>query len=234
MALRTLMLELNEGIPMDYNIGIVGGTGPLGRGLAARWAAAGIAVRMGSRDGEKADRIASNLAAEIGGEAHITGFSNEALVDADLIVVTLPFSSLEVTLPPLASAFRGKVVISAVNPLAFDDSGPYSQTVPEGSAAERCAKLLPGARIVGAFHSVSAVSLLRLAQPMDDDVPVVGDDDDAVKQTVSLAERIEGVRAFPAGALRLAAPLESLTPVLISVNKLHRSHVGMRLSRLDI
>jgi 8-hydroxy-5-deazaflavin:NADPH oxidoreductase len=86
---------------------------------------------------------------------------------------------------------------------------------------------------VAAFHSVSSVALQQLEQPMDDDVPVVGDDEDAIARTVELAERIEGVRAFPAGPLRLAAPLEALTPVLITVNKRYRCHVGLRLSRLE-
>jgi 8-hydroxy-5-deazaflavin:NADPH oxidoreductase len=155
-------------------------------------------------------------------------------VDAGLIVPALPSSSLETTLPPLARAFEDKVVISAVNPLAFDERGPYTQTVAEGSAAERSAKLLPGARLVGAFHPVSAASLLRLDQPMDDDVPVVGDDSDAVDQAASLARRMDGVRAFSAGARRLASSLEPLTPVLISINRHHRSLVGLRLSRLHV
>jgi 8-hydroxy-5-deazaflavin:NADPH oxidoreductase len=217
-------------------VSILGGTGGLGKGLAARWAQVGVDIIVGSRSPERAATAAQDLA-ELVGEvpSTIRGAANlEAATSGDVIVVSVPFEGLDEALAPLTDALQGRIVISVVNPLGFDDRGPHPLPVAEGSAAEAVARRLPGARVVAAFHSVSSVELQRLERPMDDDVPVVGDDDEAVAVAVDLAERIEGIRSFPAGPLRLAGPLEDLTTVLISVNKRHRSHVGLRLSRLSL
>jgi 8-hydroxy-5-deazaflavin:NADPH oxidoreductase len=215
-------------------VGILGGTGGLGKGLAARLADVGVQVIVGSRAPERAEAAVADIASWLGGDGtDLRGAGNLEAASADLVIVSVPFEGLAEALVPLVDALAGKVVISVVNPLAFDARGPYPIPVAEGSAAEAIAALLPDARIAAAFHSVSSVALQRLDQPMEDDVPVVGDDEEAVARTIELAERIDGVRAFPAGPLRLAAPLEALTPVLIAVNKRHRCHVGLRLSRLE-
>jgi 8-hydroxy-5-deazaflavin:NADPH oxidoreductase len=216
-------------------VSILGGTGGLGKGLGARWAQAGIDVIVGSRSPERAAAAAEDLAGMVGEAApHVRGAGNlEAAQAGDVTVVSVPFEGLDEALAPLGDALDGRIVVSVVNPLGFDGAGPYSLPVAEGSAAEAVARRLPGARVVAAFHSVSSVELQRLEGPMDDDVPVVGDDEEAVAVAVELAERIEGIRSFPAGPLRLAAPLEDLTAVLISINKRHRSHVGLRFSRLS-
>jgi 8-hydroxy-5-deazaflavin:NADPH oxidoreductase len=219
---------------LTETVGILGGTGGLGKGLAARLARAGVAVVVGSRVPERAEAAAADIAGWLEGEGpDVRGAGNLEAAGADLVVASVPFEGLAEALEPLVDTLAGKVVVSVVNPLGFDAQGPHPIPVAEGSAAQVVAALLPGARVVAAFHSVSSVALQQLEQPMDDDVPVVGDDEDAIARTVELAERIEGVRAFPAGPLRLAAPLEALTPVLITVNKRYRCHVGLRLSRLE-
>jgi NADPH-dependent F420 reductase len=216
-------------------VGILGGTGGLGKGLAARLARGGVPVVLGSRSAERAQTAAGEVRGWLDGEdvAEVGGADNAgAAADAGLVVAAMPFEGLAEGLAPVAEHVAGKVVVSVVNPLGFDAIGPHPLPVAEGSAAELVAALLPTARVTAAFHSVSSVALGQLDRPMDDDVPVVGDDEDAVAATVALAERIDGVRAYPAGPLRLAAPLEALTPVLIEVNRRHRCHVGLRLSRL--
>jgi 8-hydroxy-5-deazaflavin:NADPH oxidoreductase len=214
-------------------VGILGGTGGLGKGLAARLARAGVSVIVGSRAPERAEAAATDIAGWLGDDAgDLRGAGNLEAAAADLVIVSVPFEGLAEALEPLADTLVGKVVVSVVNPLGFDAQGPYPIPVAEGSAAQAVAALLPGARVAAAFHSVSSVALQRLDQAMEDDVPVVGDDEDAVARTIEFAERIDGVRAFPAGPLRLAGPLEALTPVLIAVNQRHRCHVGLRLSRL--
>lgn len=222
---------------VTQTVAILGGTGGLGKGLAARWARAGLEVIVGSRSADRAARAAADLVELVGEEAagRLRGAGNlDAAASADVTVVSVPFEGLDEALAPLAGTLAGRIVVSVVNPLGFDADGPFPIPVAEGSAARAVAARLPGARLAAAFHSVSSVELQRLDRAMDDDVPVVGDDDEAVAVTVDLAGRIDGVRAFPAGPLRLAAPLEALTPVLISVNKRHRSHVGLRFSRLSL
>jgi 8-hydroxy-5-deazaflavin:NADPH oxidoreductase len=216
-------------------VGILGGTGGLGKGLAARWVRAGTPVILGSRSPERAANAAQEVAGWLEGEDHaeLRGEGNAGAAAADLVVASVPFDGLAEGLEPLTAALAGKIVVSVVNPLGFDQRGAHPLPVAEGSAAEAVEALLPGARVTAAFHSVSSVALRQLGQPMDDDVPVVGDDEEAVARTVALADRIDGVRAFPAGPLRLAAPLEALTPVLITINQRHRCHVGVRFSRLE-
>ncbi|MFA9445827.1 NADPH-dependent F420 reductase [Egicoccus sp. AB-alg6-2] len=214
-------------------IGIVGGTGALGRGLARRWLVAGVDVRLGSRDAAKGAAAAEELRTELPDAAGaVVGVDNLGAAEADVVVLAVPYEGLDEVLGPLTSAVSGRIVVSAVNPLAFDAEGPYNEPVAAGSVAQALAASLSRAKLVAAFHSVSSRELARLEQPMDDDVPVVGDDEEAVATVVDLANRIEGVRAYSAGPLRMSGPLETLTALIISVNKRHKAHVGLRLSRL--
>jgi 8-hydroxy-5-deazaflavin:NADPH oxidoreductase len=224
----------DEEAQVTTTVGILGGTGGLGKGLAARWVRAGVDVVVGSRSPERAMAAAEDIRRMVGdATGNVRGAGNrEAAVAGAVTVVSVPFGGLDEALVPLEDALAGQVVVSVVNPLGFDELGPHPLPVAEGSAAQAIARRLPDARVTAAFHSVSSVELQRLDGPMDDDVPVVGDDEEAVALTIDLAERIEGVRSFAAGPLRLAAPLEAFTPVLISVNQRHRCHVGLRLSRL--
>lgn len=217
---------------MTHRIGFVGGTGPLGAGLAARWARAGVETVIGSRSEERGREAAAAIAALAGPSAALVtgGHNRTAVRDVDVVLVTVPFDGLDEALAPLVELLAGRLVVSAVNPLRFDAAGPYPIRLAEGSAAQTIAAQLPEARIAAAFHSLSARTLKRVDEPMDDDVPVVGDDDDDVAVVCALAERIEGVRALKAGPLRLAGPVEDLTTVLLALNKRYRAHAGVRFS----
>lgn len=210
----------------QLRIGIVGGTGPQGRGLAGRWAHAGVAVIIGSRD---ADRAAS-VATEVG--AGVTGAANDRVADdADVVVVSVPWSAHPTTLTALEPYTRGKVVIDCVNPLGFDERGPYPLSVSEGSAAEQAQRLLPQATVVAAFHHVSAVQLSDpTIEAVDLDVLVLGDDRAATDLVIALAETIPGVRGFYAGRLRLAQQVEALTANLIAINRRYKAHAGIRVT----
>jgi 8-hydroxy-5-deazaflavin:NADPH oxidoreductase len=212
-------------------VGIIGGTGAFGRGLAVRLARAGLEVRLGSRDTQRAQTVAEELRSAVGAGARILGGTNRDATAAELVVVALPLAAIDL-LSPLADALVGTVVVCVVNPTRFDDAGPYNAAVEEGSAAHAVAHRVPGARVVAAFHSLAAAELQRLDRPMDDDVLVVGDDPGAVAAVVDLADRIEGCRGVAAGPLRLAVGLEAITPVLVAVGRQQRRHVGLRLSRL--
>jgi 8-hydroxy-5-deazaflavin:NADPH oxidoreductase len=219
------------------SVAIVGGTGPLGRGVAARLVRAGVTVRLGSRDPDRARAAADQVVGWLGGATELAGGleaggNAEVVADADVILLAVPSAGLAATVDQLAGSLAGRLVVSAVNPLTFDDRGPVPLAVEEGSAAELVAARVPTARVVAALHSVSSRELKRLDRPLDDDVPVLGDDEEAVAEVVALLERIDGCRPVAAGPLRLARVAEDLTCLLLSVNRRHRAHVGVRFTRL--
>lgn len=215
-------------------IGILGGTGALGSGLALRWAAAGVPVVIGSRDPAKAEARASELREQLpAGSAELTGAPNATAAQTPVVVVSVPFASAESTVVAVADQLAGSVVVSAVVPLAFDRGGPHLAPIDgAASVAELLAERAPGSRVVGAFHSVAAGALTDLETPLEDDILLCGDDDEAVETVAGLVEHLDGAHPVRAGALRLAAPIEGMTAVLIAVNKRYKTHAGLRLTRL--
>ncbi|HXG03499.1 MAG TPA: NADPH-dependent F420 reductase [Candidatus Binatia bacterium] len=216
---------------MAVTIAILGGTGKEGAGLALRWAVAGRGVVIGSRDAERARVKAGELAAAAPG-AKITGAANaDAAAQGDVVVVALPAQGLATTLPPLAAACRGKVVVSTVVPLDF--AGPRLFTPPPaGSSAEEVQALLPGARVVAGFHHIAAAELAETAHPIDCDLLLCGDDA-AAKETVAELGRTMGLRVLDVGRLSNAGPLEGITAVLASINRRYRIRgAGLRITGL--
>jgi 8-hydroxy-5-deazaflavin:NADPH oxidoreductase len=214
------------------SIGVLGGTGPLGRGLGLRLAQAGHRTLIGSRSSDRAGEAVGKLLAK-DGRVDVAGVENAEAVTADIVIVALPYTGLDATLPALAGDVRGKVVVSCVNALERDELGPYPVPMKAGSAAETVQGLLPEARVVGAFQSVSAPQLLRVPEPVVADVPLVADDEEARETVAALVERIPGMRPVHAGPLRLARPLEELTAVLIAINRRYKVHAGIRIAGLD-
>jgi len=213
-------------------VAILGGTGPEGRGLALRFARAGVPVVIGSRDAARAAQIAAELAP--GQDLPVSGAANaDATRAADIVLVAVPWEAHEPTLRSLEAELSGKLVVDIVNPLEFDEHGPVTIRVDEGSAAEQARALLPGSTVVASFHHVSAKHLLDETHPVDTDVLVCGDDRAAKDRVMALAERIPGVRAVDAGALRLAHILEDWTTALLSINRGYRTNTGTRLTELD-
>ena len=216
----------------SQRIAVVGGTGPQGRGLAYRFARHGHAVVLGSRSAERADEAAATIRERLP-EADVSGATNaDAAAEADLVMLSVPYDGHDELVASLADALAGKVVVSCVNPLGFDEQGPYGLPL-ERSAAESAAALVPSARLVGAFHHVSAVTLWGDADYLDhEDVLVCGDDADAKQQVIELARTVTGRDGVDAGRLRLARQLEPLTAVLISINKRYRTRSGVAISGL--
>jgi NADPH-dependent F420 reductase len=209
-------------------IGILGGTGDQGRGLARRFALAGNPVIIGSRSAERAVAGAESLGADLG----VRGMANaDAARAADLVIVAVPWDGHGALLKSLAPALAGKVVIDCVNPLTFDQRGAHPVAVPEGSAAEQAAAVLPDSVVVGAFHHVSAVLLLDpKVEWLDLDVLVVGDDRAATDLVQALAARIPGVRGVYAGRLSNCGQVEALTANLVSINRRYKAHAGLRIT----
>jgi 8-hydroxy-5-deazaflavin:NADPH oxidoreductase len=216
------------------SIGILGGTGDQGKGLARRFALAGHEVIIGSRRPERAAQAAADLAADMGaGPAErVRGAENAiAARTADIVIIAVPWDGHRATLESLRDELADKVVIDCVNPIGFDKQGAYPLVVDEGSAAQQAAAVLTGSRVVAAFHHVSAVLLLAPdVAEMDLDVLVLGDDREATDLVRALANRIPGMRGVYAGRLRNAAQVEALTANLISINRRYKAHAGFRVT----
>jgi NADPH-dependent F420 reductase len=228
---------MTDGRPVDeLVVGVLGGTGPQGRGLAVRLAAVGQRVLLGSRDAERAAEVAADVAsratAAAGAEASVQGGGNADVAGAaDLVIVAVPYAGHAATLGDLAGPLAGKVVVDCVVPMGFDELGAYVLDVEEGSVAQQAAALLPDSAVVGAFHHVSAVLLEDLSRPtLDGDVLVVGDDRSATDITQALAGRLPGMRGVYAGRLRNARQVEALTVNLVSVNRRYKAHAGIRVT----
>jgi NADPH-dependent F420 reductase len=202
-------------------IGIVGGTGREGRGLAVRWAKAGHEIWIGSRQAEKGAAKANELAREHG--VSLQGGDNlSACRHGDLIVVTVPYSAHRSTFESIKDAVSGKIVVDITVPLR----PPKVRTVhlPEGQAAALEARtLLPeGTRLVAALHHISSEHLGDPNHAIDCDVLVCGDDEDARAAVISVISDLD-LRGIDAGVLKNAIALESLTPVLLHINRRYKS-----------
>lgn len=218
---------------MTHTIALVGGTGPEGRGLATRFALAGHRVIIGSRRAARGAAAAIAVADSIPqqGDA-LSGTTNaKAVAAAEIVVITVPYEGHASTLESLRDALAGKTVIDAVVPVRFG-SGPHAVAVAAGSATEEAAQLLPDSRVVGAFHTLPAQLLLDPTKPIEGDVLVTGDDDDAKRLVCALAEQIDGVRAVDAGPLRFSRFVEQITLLLIGINGRYDAHTGVRIAGL--
>jgi len=214
-------------------VAILGGTGPQGRGMALRFARAGVPVVIGSRDASRAQEIAAALGG--GSDLPISGAGNAAASSsAEVVFVAVPWDAHESTLRSLVSELAGRIVVDLVNPLGFDERGPVGLPVAEGSSAEQAQAILPGSTVVSGFHHVSAKLLLDESGGVDTDILVCGDDRVAKRRVMALADLIPGARAVDAGALRLARFLEGLTSVILSVNRQYRTNAGIHLTNLDL
>ncbi|MEU6383160.1 NADPH-dependent F420 reductase [Streptomyces bauhiniae] len=207
-------------------VGVIGGTGPQGKGLAYRLAKAGQKVIVGSRSAERAHTAAEELGHGVEGADNA-----ETARRSDVVIVAVPWDGHADTLKSLREDLVGKLVVDCVNPLGFDKQGAYALTVEEGSAAQQAEALLPDSRVTAAFHHLSAVLLEDPEiDEIDTDVMVLGDkraDTDIVQ---ALAGRIPGMRGVFAGRLRNAHQVEGLVANLISTNRRYKAHAGLRVT----
>ncbi|MCX4998602.1 NADPH-dependent F420 reductase [Streptomyces longwoodensis] len=207
-------------------VGVLGGTGPQGKGLAYRLAKAGQKVIIGSRAADRARTAAEELGHGVEGADNA-----ECARRSDVVIVAVPWEGHGDTLAALREDLAGKLVVDCVNPLGFDKKGAYALKPEEGSAAEQAAALLPGSRVTAAFHHLSAVLLQDEAiEEIDTDVMVLGEERADVETVQALAGRIPGMRGVFAGRLRNAHQVESLVANLISVNRRYKAHAGLRVT----
>jgi 8-hydroxy-5-deazaflavin:NADPH oxidoreductase len=220
----------SAGLPDVRNlvIGVLGGTGDQGRGLARRLSIAGHRVLIGSRDAGRAGTAAAELG---GGPLLGGGVNHEVAAEANIVIAAIPWEGHRDLLSALAGPLAGKIVIDCVNPIGFDAHGAFPLSVPEGSAAQQAAAVLPDSTVVGAFHHVSAILLLDPGVGrMDLDVLVLGDDRAATDLVIALAGEIPGMRGVYGGRLRNCGQIEALTANLVSINRRYKAHAGIRIT----
>lgn len=219
---------------MTQTIAVIGGTGHEGPGLALRWAKSGrYRVIIGSRQQEKAERVAAELNARLGQDL-IRGMLNpEAAAAADIIVLTVPYSAHAPTLESIRAGLRGKILVDVTVPL----KPPQVSRVhipPGGSAAAEAQAMLGGdVCVVAAFQNVGAAHLKDADHPIESDVLVCGDDEEAKAEVIALAQAA-GMRGLDAGPLQNAVVVEGLTAVLIGINIRYKARgAGIKITGID-
>ncbi|WP_079431689.1 NADPH-dependent F420 reductase [Streptomyces katrae] len=207
-------------------VGVLGGTGDQGRGLAYRLARAGQKVIIGSRAADRAETAARELGLGVEGADNA-----ECARRSDIVIIAVPWEGHAKTLEALREDLAGKLVVDCVNPLGFDKQGAYALQVEEGSAAQQAAALLPNSRVTAAFHHLSAVLLQDTSvEEIDTDVMVLGDSRADTDLVQALAARIPGMRGVFAGRLRNSHQVEAMVANLISTNRRYKAHAGLRLT----
>ena len=211
-------------------LGFLGGTGPEGKGLALRFALAGEKVFIGSRTSSRGIEASNSLKKFSDNNLFFGGTNSEAASKSDVIVAAMPYEGQRETLETLKTSLTGKIVITVVAPLIFNKGAISALPVKDGSAALEAQKILPESRIIGAFQNISARDLLIPSKPIDADVIVCGDDQDAKDYVITLANMIQGVRGINGGGLKNAGYVENLTALLLNINQVYKSHSSIKIS----
>ncbi len=217
---------MNENRP---KLAVIGGTGNLGHALAGRWARAGYEIIIGSRSADKAAEAAAQLVTASDGTL-ARGLSNhEAALEADIVVVAVPFASQESILGAIADAVGDKLVVDTTVPLV-PPKVARAQMPDAGSAAMTARAVLgDDTRLVSAFHNVAAHKLKQDGD-VDCDVLIFGDDPADREAVVELAQAV-GMRGVHCGPLANSVAAEALTSVLIGINKRYKADgAGIRIT----
>lgn len=218
------------------DISVIGGTGEEGFGLTLRLARAGEHVIIGSRSAEKGATTAGNAVEILGGDAKVSGTTNEeAAASGDVIFVTVPFAGqADIYRAIKDHVAAGKIVVDCTSPLATAVGGRAWHVIRpwHGSAVEQAKAILDaGVKMVAAFHTVSGEQLQDLERPMDSDVFVCGTDKEAKATVGELIDKIPNLRWVDAGDLTQARIAETMTALLISVNRAYKIHdAGFRVT----
>ena len=216
------------------HVGVLGGTGPAGRGLAARLASVGVDVTIGSRSVDRAKEICDELSQRWSKyDLRLAAGDNAAAAGGDVVVVATPWDAAASTAQSVRELLDGKVVISMANALAKVGDEFQPLVPPRGSVAGNVQALVPGARVAAAFHHLPAKELGDLDHPMEGDVLVCADDPSATEVTADLVRRIPGLRPLDAGRLSNAAPIEAFAAVLLQLNVRYHTRAAVQLTGIN-
>lgn len=212
-------------------IGILGGTGPAGSGLAARLASVGYASVIGSRSKYRAMEARDELLERWPdlGELLDSGDNVDA-ASCDLVVIATPWDSAATTAQDHVELLRGKIVVSMANALVRVGHEFQPLVPPRGSVAAHVQAAVPECRVVAAFHHLPAKELGHIGTPIDSDVLICGDDPAAVQEVSDIVSKIPGCRPLDAGELSNATAIEAFTAVLLQLNVRYRTRVAPKLT----
>ena len=220
-------------------IGILGGTGPAGKGFALRLAEAGYDTTIGSRSTERGEEIVAELLASWPDkQLPLTGGDNAKAAACDIVVVATPWEGAKATAASLREVIEGgeagepKIVLSMCNALVRIDGEFQPLILPRGSVAESIQAALPGAKVAATMHHVPAKELGMLDEPVDCDVLICADDQTAASVAAELVGAVPGLRPLYVGGLSCSSPVEAFTAVLLQLNVLNKTRVGLRFTGL--
>jgi NADPH-dependent F420 reductase len=218
---------------MATPLGVLGGTGDLGLGLALRLAAVGDAVLIGSRVVERAQAAADTVRAAVP-NADVAGLANhDVIARCERLVLAVPFEGVGPLLDAEGAALAGKLVVDVVVALEFGKGGARLASVPgAASVTELIQARVPDARVVSAFKNVPAAELQDLQAKLEGDVLVCGRDAEARGDALALVGRIPGLRGVDAGGLASAHPIEAITALLVNLNRKHKAHTSVAIAGL--
>ncbi len=214
------------------DVGIIGGTGPAGRGLGLRLAAVGMSVAIGSRDPDRAASVVEEMTAVWSGrlEGTIVGVGNRDTALAKLVVLATPWEAAVRTVSELADLLEGKVLVSMASALVREGREMLPLFHPRGSVAAAVQAAVPRTKVAATFHHLPAREMADLDSGLIADVLVCADDPEATSEAMSLVERIDGLRPLDAGSLSQAAAIEAFTAVCVTLNIRHRAHSTLKLA----
>ena len=219
-------------VKQTYTIAIVGGTGAEGSGLALRWAHAGHRVIIGSRDAAKAQALAEEFNRKLGLDRGAGAASEAAAQEADIVVLTVPYAAQLATARALRSQLQGKILVDVTVPLVPPAVSRVQLPPTDSCVVAVQTELGGGVRVVSAFQNVSAHKLKDLDYAVRCDVLVCGNDKEARQTVMALAEDA-GLRGINAGPLANSTVAESLTSVLIWINRTYKiSDAGIAITGL--
>ena len=211
-------------------LAILGGTGPEGKGLALRLAMAGETPIIGSRDASRGAAAAQELS-QLASNVDIRGSDNSgAVLHADVVFLAFPYEGQRPVLEDLGPALKGKIVVSVIAPMKFErGKGASAVEVEAGSAAQEAQNMLPESQVVAAFQNASAEELLEPNITMEGDVVVCSDHAAAKKIVMDLADQIKDLRGVDGGSLANAKYVEQITPLLVNINRIYKTHSSIKI-----
>lgn len=217
------------------NVGVLGGTGPAGRGLAARLASVGVDVVVGSRSQVRAEEACSAIAERWPGRGlPIVAGDNASAAEAEVVVLATPWEAAASTAASVAKQLDGKVVISMANAITRMGHEFEPLVPPRGSVAAHVQSAVPGALVTAALHHLPARSLADLDASVESDVLICSDHPSAFEVAAGLVERIPRLRPLNAGSLSNAAPIEAITAVLLQLNIRYKTRAALRFTGIDV
>ncbi len=212
-------------------IGILGGTGPAGKALAARLASVGFDVVVGSRSKYRAMEVVDNLLEQWPDRRLTIGAGdNTGAADTDVVVIATPWDGATQTAVSVEDRLRGKIVISMANALTKLGKEFQPLVPPRGSVAASVQAAVPQCLVAAAFHHVPAKELGDLSEPIESDVLICSDHVSAVETTSEIVAKIPNMRPLNAGELAMATPIESFTAVLLQLNMHYKTRVALKLA----